>query len=115
AAQPAVQPAAALDAGPPMVTVAVATDPEGARVFVVGRGEICAHTPCSFETVAGLPITVRATRGRSAAESELTPTANTQLHLEMRPVRRPPSKQGGGGGGGGGGSAGDLKIPDIFR
>ncbi|HEY8429777.1 MAG TPA: hypothetical protein VIL20_15440, partial [Sandaracinaceae bacterium] len=78
-------------------------------------GEICAHTPCSFETVAGRPITVRATRGRSAAESELTPTANTQLHLEMRPVRRPPSKREGGGGTSGGGTAGDLKIPDIFR
>lgn len=108
-------PPAVVDAGPAMVTVAVETDPAGARVFVVGRGEICAHTPCSFETVAGRPITVRATRGRSAAESELTPTANTQLHLEMRPVRRPPSKREGGGGTSGGGTAGDLKIPDIFR
>ncbi len=111
----AVQAPAEVDAGPAMVTISVATDPAGARVFVVGRGEICAQTPCTFETVAGEPITVRATRGRSAAESELTPTANTMVQLEMRPVggRRPPSKQGGGQQGGGG--TGDLKIPDIFR
>lgn len=106
---------AAVDAGPAMVTVSVSTEPAGARVWIVGRGEICAETPCSFDTPLGEAITVRARRGRAEAESELTPTANTMVQLEMRPVRH-----GGGGGRGereqsGGGATGDLKIPDIFR
>ncbi|MCZ7683690.1 MAG: hypothetical protein M5U28_34935 [Sandaracinaceae bacterium] len=43
----AAQPATQLDAGPAMVTITVATEPAGARVYLVGRGEICAQTPAA--------------------------------------------------------------------
>jgi serine/threonine-protein kinase len=108
------EPAPEPDAGPPRVTVTVATTPEGARVFVVGRGEVCEATPCTFDTAPGEPITVRARRGRSEGESELTPTANTVMQLELRPARsgRTPDRGGQGGGSLGGG---ELKIPPMFR
>jgi hypothetical protein len=94
----------------------VSTDPAGARVWVVGRGEVCERSPCSFQTEIGRPITVRARSGRAEGESELTPAANTMVQLELRPVRRAPHRgDHEGGGHGGGGTTGDLKIPDIFR
>lgn len=108
----AIEPAReVLDVGPPEVTVEVNTSPPGAEVHVVGRGEVCAPTPCRFTTRANEPITVRARRGRARAESELTPSADTVVQLEMRvPARRRSSKQEPRGTG-----HGDLKIPDLFR
>lgn len=100
-----------LDAGPTLVRVQVNTSVDGARVFVDGQGEVCAPTPCSFETRAGEPITVRARRGRVRGDSQLRPTANTVVELELRPTRRR-SRPGNSAGGSGNG---DLKVPDIFR
>ncbi|MCC6873747.1 MAG: serine/threonine protein kinase [Sandaracinaceae bacterium] len=106
----------AVDAGPAMVTINVATDPPGARVFVDERGEVCEATPCSFTTAPGQPLLIRARRGRSEGESQITPTADMAVPIAMR-LRRPAG--GGGGdtqqGGGGHQGGGDLKIPDIFR
>ena len=110
-AEPAPEP----DAGPPRVSVTVATSPQGARVFVVGRGEVCEATPCAFHTTPGEPITVRARRGRSEAESELTPTANTMMQLELRPARGGRTPERGGQGGGRNIGGGELKVPPIFR
>jgi hypothetical protein len=106
------------DAGPARVSISVATSPEGARVEVLGRGEVCAASPCSFETSVGVPISLRATLGRAEATAEVTPTANTVLSLEMRAPRtagrsseREPSspRQRGVGGLRG------LKIPEYAR
>ena len=117
-----------VDAGPAMVLVSVNTSPSGARLFVEDRGEVCDATPCSFETTPGEAITVRASRGRTQGEAQLSPTENTTIQLEMHRVaptggggggrRSGGGRSGGGqsgGGGGGGGGSGDLKIPDIFR
>jgi serine/threonine-protein kinase len=101
------------------ITLTVETRPGGARLVVDGRGEVCAATPCSFETPSGEPIVIRATRGRARGVRELTPTQT--MMFEMALIARPGG--GGGGGGGGdpdngrnpGGGSGDLKIPDIFR
>jgi serine/threonine-protein kinase len=114
--EPAPEPA--VDAGPAMVTVSVSTSPDGARVFVVGRGGVCSETPCSFETPAGQPVTVRARRGRAEADSVITPAANTVMQLELRSPRAPAARHGGSSRQGGestGSMTGDLKIPDIFR
>jgi serine/threonine-protein kinase len=108
--------AAPIDAGPAMVNVDLRTDPGGAHVWVVGRGEVCAMTPCTFQTLAGQRITVRARNGHREGEAEMTPTSDTVMQLAMQ-------RTGGGGGGrkqgqgtgGSGGGSGDLKIPDIFR
>ncbi|UJR79399.1 serine/threonine-protein kinase [Sandaracinus amylolyticus] len=104
------------DAGPATIAVRVVTRPEGARVWVVGRGDVCQETPCSFETAPGETITVRARQGRTEGEIEITPEAATEITIPLRAPR------GGGGGrtkqddsGGGGGGHGDLKIPDVFR
>jgi tRNA A-37 threonylcarbamoyl transferase component Bud32 len=108
----------AIDAGPASVTINVQTNPSGAHVYVLDRGQVCDATPCSFETIAGQAITVRARGARSAGESRLTPTENTTISLELRPDRRPPREGGDrpeGGGNHQGGGSGDLKIPDIFR
>ncbi|MEQ9081005.1 MAG: serine/threonine-protein kinase [Sandaracinaceae bacterium] len=114
-----------VDAGPAMVTVSVNNEPS-VRVYVEDRGEVCAETPCSFETLAGENITVRARRGRHQGEMEIAPTENTAIQLAMQRIRPSGGRGGGGGskqgggdtsGGGsrGGGGSGDLKIPDIFR
>ncbi|MDQ3035555.1 MAG: hypothetical protein M3Y87_24325, partial [Myxococcota bacterium] len=108
------------DAGPSMVSVRVLTSPAGARVWIVGRGDVCQETPCSFETAPGEAITVRVRRGRSEGEVELTPEAGDAPEITI------PMRSSGGGGGhskqsgdrepsGGGGGHGDLKIPDVFR
>ncbi len=122
AGAPAVAQAEPVDAGPAMATVSVNTDPSGARAWVVGRGQVCDCTPCSFDTEVGRAITVRARSGRAEAESELTPSANTVVQLELRPVRRATGGRTGGrrsgrrghGGSHRGGASGDLKVPDIF-
>ncbi|MBX3268838.1 MAG: serine/threonine protein kinase [Sandaracinaceae bacterium] len=111
------------DAGPRVVQVSVNTTPSGARVWVEGRGEVCAATPCQFETVAGEPITLRSRIGPSEAESELAPAESTTVHLVLlrRPAgtgRRGGAKAAEGGeptGTGRRGGGGDLKFPDIFR
>ncbi len=114
----AVAPLAEVDAGPTRVTIHVATSPEGARVYVVERGEVCRETPCTFETNAGEAITVRAGRGRAQAERTLTPTGETHLRLEMRAARPTGPRPGGRNEPGsslGGRGIGDLKIPDFAR
>ncbi|WP_157069374.1 serine/threonine-protein kinase [Sandaracinus amylolyticus] len=104
------------DAGPSAIAVRVVTRPEGARVWVVGRGDVCQETPCTFETAPGETITVRARQGRSEGEIELTPEGATELTIPLRAARAA-----GGGGrtkqddGAGSGGHGDLKIPDVFR
>jgi tRNA A-37 threonylcarbamoyl transferase component Bud32 len=109
------EPAVAVDAGPAMVTISVQTTPSGAGVFVEGRGQVCDASPCSFDTLAGQEILVRARGGRASAELRLTPSQNTMLPLELRPDRVRTPRQGETPRGGGGGGGGDLKIPDIFR
>lgn len=101
-------------AAPSSVAVRVVTRPEGARVWVVGRGDVCQETPCSFETAPGERITVRARRGRAEGEVEITPAGATDLTIPLRAIGGGgPTKQQQSGGGGGG--HGDLKIPDVFR
>jgi serine/threonine-protein kinase len=114
---PVAEPTPVVDAGPARVTVHVATTPEGARVYVADRGEVCRDTPCSFETNAGQAITVRATRGRAEGEQQVTPTGETHLSFELRAPRggsRPGGSEQSSGGSGGRG-IGDLKIPDFAR
>lgn len=104
------------DAGPAQVTVNVTTTPEGARVYVVDRGEVCRETPCSFQTPSGIPISIRASRGRAQAEAERTPTESTSLSLELRAPRGGgPSGARVGGTETAGRGIGDLKIPDFAR
>ncbi len=103
-----------VDAGPRMVAVHVATSQDGARVWVVDRGDVCTETPCSFESEAGVAITLRARRGRAEGELAITPEADT--HVTIALVARRPTKSGGDPGGSDpGGGHGDLKIPDVFR
>jgi serine/threonine-protein kinase len=113
---PVVDAPADLDAGPQRVSIRLETNPAGARVWVVDRGDVCAETPCSFELPAGEEVIVRAARGRARGEISLTPTegmAPVVLRLVARPVDDAVDDRPGGGGTGGTGG-GDLKFPDIF-
>lgn len=100
---------------PGEVEVRVVTQPAGARVWVDGRGDVCAETPCAFRTPPGAAITVRARRGRAEGEIVITPAGPTEIAIPLV------ARAGGGGShsktGGGGGDLGhgDLKIPDVFR
>jgi serine/threonine-protein kinase len=112
----AVDAAPELDAGPRRVSIRLETNPAGARVWVVDRGDVCAETPCSFELPAGEEVVVRAARGRARGEVRLTPTegmAPVTLRLVARPVDDAVDDRPGGGGTGGTGG-GVLKVPDIF-
>jgi serine/threonine protein kinase len=113
---PAVTPPPEVDAGPRRVSIRFETNPTGARVWVVDRGDVCTETPCSFELPAGEEVVVRAARGRARGELRLTPTegmAPVLLRLVARPVEEAVDDRPGGGGTGGTGG-GDLKVPDIF-
>jgi tRNA A-37 threonylcarbamoyl transferase component Bud32 len=120
AIDPAIAPSAEPDGGPAapaMISMHVSTSPEGARVWVVGRGDVCQETPCSFDTAPGEPITVRARRGRQEGEQEITPSADaSEVSITLRGASsggsRHTKQQGASGEGGG---HGDLKIPDVFR
>ncbi len=109
--------AGAPDAGPARVAIRMETNPSGARVWIVDRGDVCTETPCTFELPAGQEVTIRAARGRARGEVTLTPSEG-MAPVTLRLVARPPSGGGGdddpGGGGTGGTGGGDLKIPDIF-
>jgi len=64
------------------------TTPQGATVFVEGRGEVCAASPCQFEVPASSePITLRANSGRYQAELSLIPSDDQTLPLTLRPAR----------------------------
>ena len=105
------------DAGPARASIRFETNPSGARVWIVDRGDVCTETPCTFELPAGQEVTIRAARGRARGEITLTPTEGMPP-VELRLIARPPGGGGGdeepGGGGTGGTGGGDLKIPDIF-
>jgi serine/threonine-protein kinase len=104
------------DAGPARVSIRMETNPEGARVWIVDRGDVCTETPCTFELPAGQEVTIRAARGRARGELTLTPSEG-MAPIELRLIARPPTGGGDGepgGGGTGGTGGGDLKIPDIF-
>ena len=98
------------------VTVRVNTRPSGARVWVVGRGDVCQETPCAFETPAGERITVRARRGRAEGEIEFLPEPfedeePREITIALRAPRSDSSPRGESEPPG----HGDLKIPDVFR
>jgi hypothetical protein len=94
-----------------VVTVQVTTTPPGAHVFVEGRGEVCASTPCAFETAATPDeITVRARSGRNEASRRIRPLEVRELALRIEPRRGAPRSTGATSTGGTG--HGDLKIPD---
>ncbi len=110
--------ARAAAAAPQLVPVRVETRPSGATVRVEGiagaEAITCEPTPCTIEAPRGAAIVLRAQRGRSVGEQELTPNESTtvQIALRSRPSGRPAQS---------GGDAptmrpsSDLKIPDIFR
>jgi serine/threonine protein kinase len=99
--------------------VHVTTQPQGARISVRGRGQVCAATPCQFETSRARAIWLRAELGQASATKILTPSeASTTLHFKLVSGNDNPgvadkkhnrsigSKQRQ--------ARGDLKIPDIF-
>ncbi len=110
--------AAAVSAQPAPTSVAVhvRTEPEGARVYADGFGELCAPTPCDAVLPRGVPLTVRARKGDAFVTRTLTLVQDGELELRFAPramhtapslgqaqattVRTLPS---------------DLKVPDIFR
>jgi len=101
-----------------VVSVRVDTEPSGARITVDGRGQVCDASPCTFETTAGQSIRVRARRGRHVAVRDLEPTEATTLEMTLAAQVRPEqgsSQMGGNSPHMGGTSAGELKVPDIFR
>ena len=100
---------------PARVSVRVSTTPnDGARVWVVGDGDVCQETPCTFDAVATRTITVRARRGRAEGELEITPTGPMEIEIPLAmprtKVHQTHEEEGTGGTG-----HGDLKIPDVFR
>jgi hypothetical protein len=121
---PTALPDAGADAGGPRrVTLTIETDPEGARVTIEGRGEVCDTTPCTVEVPVGQEIEIRAVMRRARGSIHVIPLEGMEP-IHMRLVARPPSDDEGGGSSGSGssgsgssggsGSGGDLKIPDIF-
>jgi serine/threonine-protein kinase len=103
------------DTGPRRIVVQVETEPGGARVSVVDRGEVCETTPCSFEAPAGQEITIRAVAGRARGETRIIPVegiAPVSIRLVAhRPTAGSPEEQDTVHHGTG---PGDLKTPDIF-
>ena len=109
---------------PTVVPVTIETRPgDGATVEVDGDTEGCEPTPCTIDATVGEPLTLRATRGRSRGELELTPdTATTvQIVLVPRPIRHG-AGMGSGMSSGMQGTAGmsgprsdELKMPTIFQ
>lgn len=79
----------ALDAGPVVreVTIRVETQPiKEARIDVDGR-MVCETTPCSFQTMSGTPIKLRArTRNGLVGQVDVTPDADRDFIL---PLARP--------------------------
>ncbi len=121
-------PAPLEDAGPRLVTLRVNTNPSGARVYVVGRGEVCSASPCEFQLPASNePITVRATAGRASGELQVIAADD----MSLGPMNLSRGAQAGGGSrrrssGGGGdtqtgggarrrGGTNDLKFPEMFE
>jgi eukaryotic-like serine/threonine-protein kinase len=105
-------------ASPAAIAIRVETRPSGASIRAeVGNGDevvTCEPTPCTIEAPSGVPLVVRAQRGRAVGSRELTPSeaATVRIVLRSRPSGRPAPS---------GGQtttmrpSSDLKIPDIFR
>jgi eukaryotic-like serine/threonine-protein kinase len=94
-----------------LVSVRVTTQPTGARVRVVGGGDVCSKTPCSFEAIRGAPLSLHAVRGARQTTTVIRPSDTTELHLVLenqpdKPVvpGAPPDRGGDG-----------LKVPEMFR
>jgi hypothetical protein len=94
-----------------LVVVRVTTQPAGAHVRVVGAGEVCAKTPCSFEAMRGAPLSLQAVRGNRQTTTLIKPADTTELYLvlESAKVEKPaaPSESPHQGDG--------LKVPEMFR
>jgi serine/threonine protein kinase len=94
-----------------LVSVRVTTQPPGARVRVVGGGDVCSKTPCSFEAVRGAPLSLHAVRGARQTTTVIRPSDTMELYLVLEnQVEKPvaPVEQPDRGGDG-------LKVPEMFR
>jgi serine/threonine protein kinase len=100
-------------------TVHVTTQPQGARVTVRGRGEVCSSTPCRFETSRAKEISLRAELGQVSATKVFTPsessmTINFKMASSAGDAFTPGKKTGSMSEPKQQEAHNDLKIPNIF-
>ena len=77
---------------PALVDLHVASSPEGARVYLADGTEMCASTPCSFETASGTPVSLRAKLGRRIGRTQITPVQEETVLIELKEPKKPASK-----------------------
>jgi eukaryotic-like serine/threonine-protein kinase len=81
------QPSVVAGLPPPVVDevpLRVRTEPAQAQLFVDGRGEVCASTPCEFSVPRGAEITLRARSGSLSVVRSLRAEIATELDLVLR-------------------------------
>ncbi len=106
------------DEPPQLVQLTVETKPTGARVTLDTGETVCSVTPCVFDTPAGRPLVLLATKGRAKGRMEVRPLRSTRIEISLRrPGRRGASRSGGRPGRGKGSrvSPDDLKKVDLFQ
>jgi eukaryotic-like serine/threonine-protein kinase len=94
-----------------LVSVRITTQPAGARVRVVGGGDVCSKTPCSFEAIRGAPLSLHAVRGARQTTTMIRPSDTMELYLVLenqleKPIVPVDAPDRGGDG---------LKVPEMFR
>ncbi|MGB5695075.1 MAG: serine/threonine-protein kinase [Polyangiales bacterium] len=77
-----------VEQAPMFVDLHVATDPEGARVFLVDGSEACATTPCTLEAERGSTLVLRAKLGKRRGRTAVTPTEEQTVLIGLEAPRR---------------------------
>jgi len=77
-----------VEQAPMFVDLHVATDPEGARVFLDDGSEACATTPCTLEAERGSTLVLRAKLGKRRGRTAVTPTEEQTVLIGLEAPRR---------------------------